>query len=75
MKMGFSKNEYSEGVKIHGLNKNFGKFLFFDQKLKKPLAMSKQPRVTLRCVGCRCDVADFCRGKFTSRIDKNNKIM
>ena len=27
--MGFSKNEYSEGVKIHGLNKNVGKFYFF----------------------------------------------
>ena len=33
MKMGFSKNEYSEGVKIHGLTKALGKFLFFDQKL------------------------------------------
>ena len=33
--MGFSKNEYSEGVKIHGLTKNFGKILFFDQKLWK----------------------------------------
>ena len=33
MKIGFSKNEYSEGVKMHGLTKNFGKFLFFDQKL------------------------------------------
>ena len=33
--MGFSKNEYSEGVKIHGLTKTFGKFLFFDQKLWK----------------------------------------
>ena len=31
--MGFSKNEYS--VKIHGLTKNFGKILFFDQKLWK----------------------------------------
>ena len=27
------QNEYSEGVKMHGLAKNFGKFLFFDQKL------------------------------------------
>ena len=27
MKMGFSKNEYSEGVKIHDLTKNFGKIL------------------------------------------------
>ena len=35
MKMGVSKNEYSEGVKKHGLTKNFGKFLFFDQKLWK----------------------------------------
>ena len=35
MKMGFSKNEYSEGVKRHGLAKNFGKFIFFDQKLGK----------------------------------------
>ena len=35
MKIGFSKNEYSEGVKMHGLTKNFGKFLFFDQKLQK----------------------------------------
>ena len=33
MKMGFSKNEYSESVKIHGLTKNFEKFLFLDQKL------------------------------------------
>ena len=33
--MGFSKNEYSEGVKIHGLTKNFGNFLFFDEKLWK----------------------------------------
>ena len=33
MKIGFSRNEYSEGVKMHGLTKNFGKFLFFDQKL------------------------------------------
>ena len=33
--MGFFKNEYSEGVKIHGLTKNFGKFLFSDQKLWK----------------------------------------
>ena len=33
MKIGFSQNEYSEGVKMHGLTKNFGKFLFFDQKL------------------------------------------
>ena len=31
--MGFSKDEYSEGVKIHGLTKIFEKFLFFDQKL------------------------------------------
>ena len=35
MKIGFSQNEYSEGVKMHGLTKNFGKFLFFDQKLWK----------------------------------------
>ena len=33
MKMEFYKNEYSEGLKIHGLTKNFGKILFFDQKL------------------------------------------
>ena len=33
--MGFFKNENSEGVKIHGLTKNVGKFLFFDQKLRK----------------------------------------
>ena len=32
---GVFKNEYSEGVKIHGLIKNFGKILFFDQKLWK----------------------------------------
>ena len=32
MKIEFSQNEYSEGV-MHGLTKNFGKFLFFDQKL------------------------------------------
>ena len=25
---------YSEGVKMHGLTKNFGKFLFFDQSFK-----------------------------------------
>ena len=31
MKIGFSQNEYSEGVKMHGLTKNFGKFLFFDK--------------------------------------------
>ena len=35
MKKGFSKNEYSEGVKIHGLTKIFGKILFLDQKLWK----------------------------------------
>ena len=33
--MGFSKNEYSEGVKILGLAKNFGKILFFDSKALK----------------------------------------
>ena len=33
MKIGFSQNEYSEGVKMQGLTKNFGNFLFFDQKL------------------------------------------
>ena len=34
MKIAFSQNEYSEDlVKMHGLTKNFGKFLFFDQKL------------------------------------------
>ena len=33
MKIRFSQNEYSEGVKMHGLTKIFGKFLFFDQKL------------------------------------------
>ena len=33
--MGFSKNEYSEGVKKHSLTKNLGKILFFDQKLWK----------------------------------------
>ena len=32
MKIAFSQNEYSEGVKMYGLTKNFGKFLFFDQK-------------------------------------------
>ena len=33
MKIWFSKNEYSEGVKMHGLTKKFKKFLFFDRKL------------------------------------------
>ena len=31
--MEFSKNKYSEGVKIHGFTENFGEILFFDQKL------------------------------------------
>ena len=39
MKMVFSKNEYSEGVKIHGVTKKFGKTLFFDQKLWKLLGL------------------------------------
>ena len=33
--MGFSKNEYSEGVKIHGLTKNVGKFFIFWSKTLK----------------------------------------
>ena len=33
MKIGFSKNEYSEGVKIHGLTKNFGN-IFWSKALK-----------------------------------------
>ena len=36
---GFSKNEYSEGVKIQGPTKNFGKFVFFDQKLWKLIGL------------------------------------
>ena len=35
MKIGFSKNEYSEGVKMHGLTKNFGIFFFFLSKALK----------------------------------------
>ena len=34
MKIGFSQNEYSEGVKMHGLTKNWEIFIFWSKALK-----------------------------------------
>ena len=43
MKIAFSQNEYSEGVKMRGLTKNFGKFYFLIKSFKNWQVYRRRP--------------------------------
>ena len=62
MKKGFSKNEYSEGVKIHGLIKNFGKILFLDQKLWKLVGLGIEENLFFHMVA----TLEICLGRLVN---------